>query len=42
MKRTAEIWEETELPRRMKLHGLDEQNVLIMEEHELYDEDEED
>ena len=42
MKQTAEIWEETELPRRLKLHGLDEQYAIIQEWHELSDFEDED
>lgn len=42
MKRTKEIWEETELPRRLKLHGIAEHEAIIAEWHELSDIEDED
>jgi len=42
MKRTADIWEEVELPRRLKMQGISEQEAIIAEWHELSDIEDED
>lgn len=37
MKGSKEIWEEVEVPRRMKMYGIKENEAIIAEWHELSD-----